>query len=284
MTEKQKQRSTNRHWPNMATFTETPSSPPSSTTCTHYKRKCLLIAPCCGEPHSCRFCHDAIHVDDWKLDPEQTHPMNRHDVTEIICVECHTRQPATNACTTCDIPFAAYYCAICHLYDDDAPAKGVYHCASCGICRVGGRENFQHCNTCNMCIPVTATDHTCRSAVTGNCPVCMEDMWSSRETCFMMRCKHYIHTDCFNALSKTTVKCPLCSESFVEKEGLVGMNASIDAEIALTPMPEEYANVMVKVLCNDCHEESTVKFHIFGHKCASEKDGVVCGSYNTRRI
>jgi RING finger/CHY zinc finger protein 1 len=41
---------------------------------------------------------------------------------------------------------------------------------------------------------------------------------------------------------------------------------------------------MVKVLCNDCHEESTVKFHIFGHKCASEKDGVVCGSYNTRRI
>ena len=100
----------------MATFTEiteTPSPPPSSTTCTHYKRKCLLIAPCCGEPHSCRFCHDAVHVDDWKLDPEQTHPMNRHDVTEIICVECHTRQPATNACTTCDIPFAAYYCAIC---------------------------------------------------------------------------------------------------------------------------------------------------------------------------
>ena len=71
----------------------------------------------------------------------------------------------------------------------------------------------------------------------------------------------------------------------MEKERLVGMNASIDAEIALTPMPEEYANVKVKVLCNDCHEESMVKFHIFGHKCSSEKDdGVVCGSYNTRRI
>ena len=46
----------------------------------------------------------------------------------------------------------------------------------------------------------------------------------------------------------------------------MGMNARIDAEIASTPMPAEYADKMVTILCNDCNEESTVKFHIFGHK------------------
>jgi hypothetical protein len=36
----------------------------------------------------------------------------------------------------------------------------------------------------------------------------------------------------------------------------------------------------VKILCNDCHEESECKFHIVGLKCGHEG----CGSYNTRQV
>jgi len=240
-----------------------------TTTCTHYKRKCLLVAPCCGDIVGCRFCHDAIHVDDWKLDPEDTHAINRHTITEIICKACTTRQPASAKCLTCDISFAAYYCNICHLYDDEGPTKQIYHCDGCGICRVGGQDNFVHCNKCNMCISKAGTTHNCSGREMGNCPVCMEDLFSSRGACFWMKCDHCIHVACFNELSKTTIKCPVCSRSFVEKEDLITMNARIDAEIANTPMPEEYADKEVKIYCNDCNEETMVKFHIFGHKCVA---------------
>jgi len=266
---------------------ETASS--DTTGCSHYKRKCQLVSPCCGEFFSCRFCHDSKHVEDWKLDPDDIHALDRHLVSEVVCTSCQTRQSASNLCVACNISFAAYYCDVCHLYDDAGIDKELFHCDSCGICRVGGRENYEHCNVCNLCLPVGASDHQCRSGGSGNCPVCLEDLFSSREPNFSLRCQHRIHVKCFNQLQKTTVKCPLCSESFHEKEVLVNMNASIDAEIAATPMPAEYANMDVEILCNDCHQTTTCKFHIFGHKCVfesqDESGGVsVCGSYNTRRV
>lgn len=52
----------------------------------------------------------------------------------------------------------------------------------------------------------------------------------------------------------------------------------LDAEIAVTPMPQDYANWRVDVLCNDCNKPSKVQFHILGLKCSH------CRSYNTRRI
>jgi hypothetical protein len=48
--------------------------------------------------------------------------------------------------------------------------------------------------------------------------------------------------------------------------------------VAGTAMPEEYRNMVVSVLCNDCHARSEVRFHVVGHKCGG------CGSYNTRRV
>jgi len=52
----------------------------------------------------------------------------------------------------------------------------------------------------------------------------------------------------------------------------------LDAEIAVTPMPQDYANWRVDILCNDCNKPSRVQFHILGLKCSH------CRSYNTRRI
>ena len=52
----------------------------------------------------------------------------------------------------------------------------------------------------------------------------------------------------------------------------------LDEEIAVTPMPQDYANWRVDILCNDCNKPSRVQFHILGLKCSH------CRSYNTRRI
>jgi len=112
----------------------------------------------------------------------------------------------------------------------------------------------------------------------------MEDLRSSRKAIFWLKCDHPIHVECFQQLQKTTVKCPICSKSFYNKEELLNMNSIIDSEIINSPMPDEYADKEVQILCNDCCEESTVKFHIFGHKCLVEKEGNICGSYNTRRV
>lgn len=68
--------------------------------------------------------------------------------------------------------------------------------------------------------------------------------------------------------------CPLCNASVCD------MRAAwlyLDEEIANTPMPTEYANSRVGMLCNDCHEQGEVGFHALGLKCTG------CGSYNTRR-
>lgn len=36
------------------------------------------------------------------------------------------------------------------FFDDDV-SKQQFHCDDCGICRVGGRQNFFHCATCGCC-------------------------------------------------------------------------------------------------------------------------------------
>lgn len=52
----------------------------------------------------------------------------------------------------------------------------------------------------------------------------------------------------------------------------------LDNEIENTPMPEEYENMKVDILCRDCHVKSYVKFHVAGLKCSN------CAGYNTTRI
>jgi len=53
----------------------------------------------------------------------------------------------------------------------------------------------------------------------------------------------------------------------------------LDNEILVTPMPKEYENFYVDILCKDCHEVSNVKFHVVGLKCQNTD----CGGYNTTR-
>lgn len=44
-----------------------------------------------------------------------------------------------------------YFCEKCKLFGDED--LGMYHCEGCGLCRVGGRDKFFHCDICELCLP-----------------------------------------------------------------------------------------------------------------------------------
>jgi len=56
-------------------------------------------------------------------------------------------------CRACGERFGEYFCEPCRFYDDDT-SKGQFHCVGCGLCRVGGRENYFHCQKCVACLPL----------------------------------------------------------------------------------------------------------------------------------
>ena len=95
--------------------------------CRHYRRRAMLVAPCCGRTFVCRFCHDEA----------SDHAMDRYAVREMVCMECGLRQPVAGECAGCRASMARYYCKVCHLFDDD-PAKDIYHCPFCNFCRQVG--------------------------------------------------------------------------------------------------------------------------------------------------
>jgi len=51
--------------------------------------------PCCNKVYTCRFCHDE----------NENHPVNRKDVTELVCTNCNTRQAVQAVCQKCNLTF-----------------------------------------------------------------------------------------------------------------------------------------------------------------------------------
>ncbi|XP_016387358.1 RING finger and CHY zinc finger domain-containing protein 1-like [Sinocyclocheilus rhinocerous] len=101
----------------------------------------------------------------------------------------------------------------------------------------------------------------------------MEDIHTSRIGAHVLPCGHLLHKTCFEDMCITgAYRCPLCMHSaFNMKE----FWEERDKEIAQSPMPTEYRDTTVKIICNDCQAHCTVSFHVLGMKCSS------CGSYNT---
>ncbi|XP_046388955.1 RING finger and CHY zinc finger domain-containing protein 1-like isoform X1 [Ischnura elegans] len=234
--------------------------------CEHYRRKCKFVTPCCDKIYTCRFCHDE----------NETHPVKRQEVRELICSSCQTRQKVQTECEHCLLRFGKYSCLECKLFDDED--RDQFHCEGCGICRVGGRDKFFHCERCNTCLPnKLLNDHRCVENVSrSNCPVCLENIHTSRIPCHIPECGHLVHRTCFSELLQAGhYACPTCQTSMLD---MTQLWKYLDDEIEMTPMPDEYKNYTVDILCKDCHKESLVKFHVVGLKC------LYCGSYNSCRI
>ncbi|KAF6132521.1 ring finger and CHY zinc finger domain containing 1 [Phyllostomus discolor] len=105
-----------------------------------------------------------------------------------------------------------------------------------------------------------------------NCPICLEDIHTSRVVAHVLPCGHLLHRTCYEEMLKEGYRCPLCMHSAVD---MTRYWRQLDDEVAQTPMPSEYQNMTVDILCNDCNGRSTVQFHILGMKCN------ICESYNT---
>mmetsp|Transcript_19118 Transcript_19118/g.28561 ORF Transcript_19118/g.28561 Transcript_19118/m.28561 type:complete len:325 (-) Transcript_19118:3-977(-) len=184
-----------------------------SISCVHYERKCNIVAPCCDRIFGCRICHD-------EMTPSGHGPMDRFAIREVVCKECNTRQPTSNQCINCGVTFGEYHCSICNLWM--AQSKRPFHCHDCGFCRVGGRDAFRHCHQCCMCISVNVyNDHNCmKDKYKNNCPVCREDMFSSRQSPQDLPCGHAIHAHCFRKLAGFDYRCPICKKTVVSQQSM----------------------------------------------------------------
>ena len=152
-----------------------------------------------------------------------------------------------------------------------------YHCLKCGFCRVGGRENFTHCDDCGMCIDALLfEDHNCKSGkYMSNCPVCQEDLFSSRMASHEMPCGHAIHWHCFRELTSHDTRCPVCKKTAETHDQMEQTWNAMAMGIALQPVPADMARV-VDILCNDCEGKSVnQRWHFLGVQCRR------CTSFNT---
>ena len=234
--------------------------------CSHFKRRCKLITPCCNAVHACRLCHD----------DKTDHKLDVKSVTHILCTECQATQPVGKTCIQCGTEFGKFFCGECRIFDDED--RGQYHCEKCGACVSGGRENNFHCDTCNLCLPIKLQEnHKCMEDISRrDCPVCKEYMHTGGITLMLLRCGHIIHFPCLQQLvSMGQYTCPVCLQSLA---GMTDAWPMMDAELAAMPMGPEFANTTVGILCRDCHEQTTANYHDLGFKCKN------CGSYNTVKI
>lgn len=169
------------------------------TSCNHYIRRCALVSPCCRKIYWCRLCHD---------EAESGHEIDRKMVNRIKCCQCGLIQGVAPRCISCRIQFGMYYCELCRLFDDND--KGQFHCYQCGICRIGGPQNFQHCTQCDICFQIGSSHKCIEKCSRSNCPICLEDLHSHGE-CQKLHCGHMMHVGCFRQLKENYQnRCPLC--------------------------------------------------------------------------
>lgn len=204
------------------------------------------------------------------------HKLPRFDIAEIICRQCFTKQSSkTNSCVNCNVQFGEYHCAICNLWmsNEERP----YHCPDCGFCRVGGGENFRHCMDCGMCIDRQLfSEHNCKvGKYMSNCPVCQEDLFSSRDASHELPCGHAIHWHCFRELAGHDSRCPVCKKTAETHERMMPTWDAMAMGIAMQPVPPEMCKV-VTIMCNDCEVvQANQAWHFLGVQCRH------CQSFNT---
>ncbi|CAI2373371.1 unnamed protein product [Moneuplotes crassus] len=241
--------------------------------CTHYARNAELYCHQCDKYFPCRFCHDEFWESNFK-EVKKFHNFDRFNVQKVKCIECENIQEPQEKCSSCDISFGKYVCLKCNFFDDRGLHKQTFHCDGCGICRIGGRDNYFHCEVCNACLPISLqSGHKCGD-FSQDCPICFEGFYNARQGSIILKCGHVLHSKCYREMLKANYLCPICKRSTLNDAQTEHVNGLIQNHIDNTNMGEA-GERDVNILCNECHEKSTVKFHIVAHKCPK------CGSFNT---
>ena len=152
-----------------------------------------------------------------------------------------------------------------------------YHCPDCGFCRLGGAENYEHCKACGICIDkLLIPTHECKQGkYLSNCPVCQEDLFSSRAASHELPCGHAIHWHCYQKLASFDSRCPVCKKTTEDPQDMAETWREMALTLELQPVPSELAKV-VDISCNDCEQQSiNCRWHILGVQCKN------CNSFNT---
>ncbi|KAG2321919.1 hypothetical protein Bca52824_015132 [Brassica carinata] len=214
-----------------------------------------ILAPCCDQLFTCIQCHDE----------EDDHSM--------MCMKCFLIQPIGASCsnTSCKLSMGEYFCKICKLYDDE---RSIYHCPYCNLCRVGeglGIDYF-HCMKCNACMSCSLTEHVCwDNWLEVDCPICHENIFTSRTMVKPLPCGHLMHSTCFHEYTRSHYTCPVCSKSVGDMKVYFKM---LDALLAKEKMSDEYAN-KTQVICG---RKGDAPYHWLYHRCTS------CSSYNSKLL
>ena len=108
-----------------------------------------------------------------------------------------------------------------------------------------------------------------------SCPVCREDMFSSRPPPQELPCGHAIHSHCYRNLATFDNRCPICKKTVVSRSSMMEAWTARARDIELQPMPLDLARV-VNIVCNDCETKSSnCHWHFLGVQCPN------CRSFNT---
>jgi len=108
-----------------------------------------------------------------------------------------------------------------------------------------------------------------------NCPVCQEDLFSSRDASHELPCGHAIHWHCFRELASHDSRCPMCKKTAETHERMKPTWDAMAMGIALQPVPPELCKV-VTIKCNDCEKvQPNRSWHFLGVQCQD------CESFNT---
>ena len=119
-------------------------------------------------------------------------------------------------------------------------------------------------------------DHNCQAGkFMAKCPVCYEDLFSSRSACHELPCNHSIHWHCFYELSSVDIRCPICKKTMIDGENKAELWRGLKQDIETQPVPPDLTRI-VDIVCNDCEvAESNRPWHPLGVDCSH------CGSFNT---
>jgi hypothetical protein len=83
----------------------------------------------------------------------------------------------------------------------------------------------------------------------------LQDLFHSTSQVRVLRCGHTLHKKCLDQLLRRPTAlhiCPLCSKTLNDHSFTWHQ---LDVAVSQTPMPEEYLNTTVPILCNDCHTQ-----------------------------
>ncbi|KAG4186912.1 hypothetical protein ERO13_A08G072900v2 [Gossypium hirsutum] len=124
-----------------------------------------------------------------------------------------------------------------HCHNETSITKGQFHCNDRGICRVGGRDKFFHCEKCGSCYMVDLRDnHFCvENSMKSYCPICFEYLFDSVKSTRIMKCGHTMHMECFSQMAKQNQLMLLeCLRSINLRFQSSAMTATVQAQSSFT--------------------------------------------------